>query len=115
MFLSKRTLIDFWIFLVFASIFDIVFTFRILRYESSEEMNFIMKSILGFGLKQVFLTNFLPLFALGSIIVFGNKIRYPYRKQFLNWGIIICALILLIVLIVHLYFYFSLIFSENVI
>lgn len=112
MFLSKRKLIDFWVFLVFASFFDILFTFRILRYERAKEMSFIMKSVLSFGIVQVFTAKFLPLFVLG-IIIFGDKNRIFYRKQILNWGIVICTLILLIVLIVHLYFYLSLVFLEN--
>ena len=109
MLFSKRTLIDLWIFLIFASIFDILFTRQLLGYEGVKEVNFIMKSVLYCGTKQVFLAKFLPLFVLGSIIVFSNKIQSPYRKQFLNWGILFCVLVLLVVLIVHLYFYFSLI------
>jgi hypothetical protein len=98
--------------LIFASFFDILFTFRNLRYEGVKEMNFIMKSVLSFGTIQVFITKFLPLFVLG-IIIFGDKNQASCRKQILNWGIVICALALLIVLIVHLYFYLSLVFLEN--
>ena len=113
MFFSRRKLIDFWIILVFASIFDIVFTLRTLRYESSKEMNFIMQSVMGCGITQVFLVKFLPIVVLGILVFFSDKIRLTYRKWILNWGITICALILLVVLIIHLYFYFSLIILEK--
>lgn len=109
--LSKRTLIDLWMFLIIASVLDIIFTYELLNFDNMvKEANFMVRAAISYGPKQILITKMAPLLALGAIIFMNGRLPH-YRKWFLDVGIIVAALILLIVLLLHVYFYLYLSFS----
>ena len=109
---SRKRLINFWIFLLFASIFDIVFTFRIFDFEIlNEEINFIMNPILGLGIGYFLFVKFFPLLALG-VAIFGNRFQFCHRKKLLNRGMFFCVVIFSINMAVQVYTYFFLLRTD---